>query len=204
MLLLGVIALSVCLQACSSKEVKVPYYNTADLTPTWQSSAEVHKVQDFSFTNQEGEEVTNDIFEHKVYVANFFFATCPGICPKMNSNMKTVAEKYSNNDAVKFISHSVTPYIDSVPKLKEYADMHGIDSKQWYLVTGSKGDIYRLARQSYFAEDEIGFNSDSTEFLHTERFVLVDKNKQIRGVYNGTVSLEMERLVTDIDMLLKE
>lgn len=188
--------------ACSQEE-KVPYYNTADLTPSWKNSDEKHTIADFSFTNQNGTTVTNSTFEGKYYVASFFFTVCPGICPKINANMKTVADRYAENDMVKFISHSVTPYVDSVPKLKEYAEMHHINSSQWHLVTGGKAEIYKLARRSYFAEEEIGFNADSTEFLHTERFVLIDKNKQIRGVYNGTVALEMERLITDIDLLLE-
>ncbi len=199
------IALSVCLlQGCKEEEAQVPYYNTADLTPAWQNTSEPHQIADFEFVDQNGEVVTNKTFDNKLYVASFFFTTCPGICPKMHSNMKVVAEAYADRDDVKFLSHTVTPYIDTVEQLNAYAEMHYINAAQWRLVTGAQGKIYDIARKSYFAEDEIGLSADSTEFLHTERFVLVDKNKQIRGVYNGTVLLEMERLKADIDLLLKE
>lgn len=194
------------LVACNKKEeAKLPYYNAPDLTPVWDAGkGSSHTIADFSFTDQEGNAITNETFNDRVYVADFFFTICPGICPKMTANMQTLADAYKDNDEVKFISHSVTPYTDSVPRLKEYATQHDIDAQQWHLVTGSKGDIYDLARRSYFAEDEIGFNSDSTEFLHTERFVLVDKDRHIRGVYNGTVALEMERLKEDINTLLQQ
>ncbi|MCB0697213.1 MAG: SCO family protein [Chitinophagaceae bacterium] len=193
------------LQACNKAvETKVPYYNTPDLTPAWQQGAGKHTIADFSFTDQDGKTVTNDVYDGKIYVANFFFTTCPGICPKMNANMQLVADAFKDNDRVMFLSHSVTPDIDTVQQLKEYADAHHIDSKQWHLVTGNKSTIYDIARTSYFVEDAVGLSYDSTDFLHTERFVLVDKDKHIRGVYNGTVTLEMERLTDDIKLLLKE
>ncbi len=204
---LGVTALIVCvlLVACNKQEeAKLPYYNTADLTPVWVKGSGKHTVADFSFTDQGNNEVTGAIFEGKVYVANFFFTTCPGICPKMNANMQLVADAFKGNDKVKFLSHTVTPHIDSVAQLKEYAEMHHIDTDQWHLVTGSQAEIYEIARSSYFVEDAIGLTYDSTDFLHTERFVLVDADKHLRGVYNGTVSLEMERLIDDIKLLLEE
>ena len=203
---LGAIVLAACLlQACSKQEeVKLPYYNTADLTPAWEMGAGKHTVADFSFTDQSGTEVTVNTFDGKIYVANFFFTTCPGICPKMNANMQLVADAFKGNDKVKFLSHTVTPHIDSVPVLNEYAAIHHIDAEQWHLVTGNKAGIYDAARRSYFVEDAIGLTYDSTDFLHTERFVLVDADKHLRGVYNGTVALEMERLTEDIKLLLEE
>jgi len=199
------IALSVCLvlPGCN-KEARLPYYNTPDLTPVWEKGSGKHTIASFRFTNQEGEEITGDSFAGKIYVADFFFTSCPGICPKMKNNMQLVADTFKKNEQVKFISHSVTPYIDSVSRLKEYADIHHIDARQWHLVTGVKADIYDIARKSYFAEEEMGFNYDSSDFLHTERFVLVDKDKHIRGVYNGTVKLDMEKLIADIRLLLDE
>ena len=201
----GVIVLSSCLVvACSPKEAVLPYYNSPDLTPTWEQGSGEHVIADFSFTDQNGVDVTNRTYASKIYVANFFFTGCAGICPKMKDNMQIVAKRFEGVDDVMFLSHSVTPYADSVPVLHEYGAMHSINSKQWRLVTGDKGQIYKTARQGYFAEDEIGFNADSTEFLHTERFVLVDKDRHIRGVYNGTVALEVDRLIEDINLLLKE
>ena len=202
------IALSLCLpvQGCKQppQEAKIPHYNTPDLTPVWQADKAIHTIADFQFTDQLGNSISNKDLDGKIYVANFFFTMCPGICPKLKNNIQLVADTFKSNQNIQFISHSVTPYIDSVPKLKEYADMHGIDAGQWHLVTGDKGEIYTIARRSYFAEDEPGFNKDSTDFLHTERVVLVDKHRHIRGVYNGTVKLEMNRLIDDIHLLLKE
>lgn len=190
-------------------EVKtLPYYHTPDFTPIWEASKQMldtlHTVAPFSFVDQEGNVVTNKTFEGKIYVADFFFTGCAGICPVITRNMKTVADSFAHNDMIAFISHSVTPYADSIPVLKAFADDYGVNEQQWKMITGNKADIYTLARQSYFAEDEIGFNSDSTQFLHTERFVLVDKNGHLRGVYNGTVALEMDRLIEDINILLVE
>lgn len=191
-------------QACSRVDVKVPYYNSADLTPQWQETENMHMIGHYSFTDQDGNNITPADFEGRVYVANFFFTTCPGICPKMNANMQRVADSFATDTRVMFLSHSVTPAVDSVPRLKEYADIHHIDSRRWHLVTGNKADIYNLARMSYFAEDAIGLTYDSTDFLHTERFILVDKHRHMRGVYNGTVALEMQRLIDDIRLLLQE
>lgn len=195
-------------QKGASTNNTLPYYNTPDFTPIWNVDNSrldtIHSIAAFHFTDQNGTEVTNTDFDGKVYVANFFFTRCGGICPVITKNMQTVANKYTGDNRVMFISHSVTPYMDSVAVLNAFAKKYEVDSNRWKMVTGSKGDIYSLARQSYFAEDAIGFNSDSTEFLHTERFVLVDKHRHLRGVYNGTVALEMDRLKEDIDILLQE
>lgn len=195
-------------QKVTSTNNTLPYYNTPDFTPIWNVDNSrldtIHSVAAFHFTDQNGTEVTNTDFDDKVYVANFFFTRCGGICPVITKNMQTVANNYTGDNRVMFISHSVTPYMDSVPVLNAFAKKYEVDSNRWKMVTGIKGDIYSLARQSYFAEDAIGFNSDSTEFLHTERFVLVDKHRHLRGVYNGTVALEMDRLKEDIDILLQE
>lgn len=202
----GVIALSSCLLlvACKQEQAVLPYYNSADLTPAWEQGSGKHTIAEYSFTDQDGQEVTNSVYDGKIYVANFFFTSCPGICPKMTNNLMIVADSLNDVDELMFLSHSVTPYIDSVPKLKEFAEMHDLDSDRWKLVTGVQSNIYEIARESYFAEDEMGFNYDSTDFLHTERVTLVDKNQHIRGVYNGTVELDMYRLIDDIKLLLRE
>lgn len=201
----GAIVLSSCLLlACNKQEADLPYYNTPDLTPVWEQGSGIHAIAPFSLVDQDSNSITNNTFEGKIYVVNFFFVSCPGICPKMTSNLQKVAAEFKGDDRVALLSHSVTPAIDSVAILKEYAANNSIDSKQWHLVTGSQSEIYLLARRSYFAEDEIGFNYDSTDFLHTERVVLVDRDGHMRGVYNGTVALEMQRLTDDIHILLKE
>ena len=194
------------LAACS-QENKLPYYHTSDFTPLWKgenhfSTDTLHTIADFQFTNQDGGVVNNKTFEGKIYVADFFFTICPGICPKLTSNMNKVAEAFKDNPNIMFISHSVTPDIDSVAQLKKYALKHHIQAGQWQLVTGKKEDIYSLARQSYFAEREIGFQYSSQEFLHTEHFILIDQQGHIRGIYNGTLELEADRLIDDIQVLL--
>ena len=191
--------------ACSN-ENELPYYNTPDFTPYWESSSSfsvdtLHTIAPFTFVDQEGRNVSDKTFKDKVYVASFFFTICPGICPKLTGNMSKVADTFKDNAEVLFISHSVTPDIDSVSQLK-YAELHGIRSSQWHLVTGSRDAIYSLARQSYFAEQEIGFQLSSQEFLHTEHFILIDREGHIRGIYKGTLDLEAKRLIDDIHVLL--
>ncbi|HZY82985.1 MAG TPA: SCO family protein [Cyclobacteriaceae bacterium] len=196
-------AIATLLISCEQKE-SLPYYNTADLTPVWEEKKETfHTVAPFSFTDQDGRMISDNDFKGKIYVANFFFTICPGICPKLTSNMKLVADEFEDDDRVRFISHSVTPGIDSVPRLKKYADRFEIDSKQWRLVTGEKEEIYALARNSYFAETEQGFQKN-TDFIHTEHFMLIDSEGHVRGVYKGTLEPEMVRLEDDIRLLLSQ
>jgi protein SCO1/2 len=121
----------------------------------------------------------------------------------MMENLLKVQKEFPGNEDIAFISHTVTPWIDSVARLKNYAQRFNLDNR-WHLVTGDKATIYNLARCSYFAEEEPGFTKDSTEFLHSEHVVLVDKYKKIRGVYNGTLELEIDRLIGDIKELMNE
>ncbi|SRR5258706_2347135 len=182
----------------------LPFYNTADLTPAWNNDkAGEHHIPSFSFVDQNNEIVSEKTFANKIYIANFFFTSCGSICPRMTSNLLKVQKAFPANDHIGFISHTVTPWIDSVSRLKKYAKRFELDNR-WHLVTGDKNTIYGLARRSYFAEEETGFSRDSTEFLHTEHILLVDRNKQIRGVYNGTLELEIDRMIDDIQLLLKE
>ena len=170
----------------------LPYYNKPDFTPIFIDKADeiqeqiTHKIADFAFIDQDNKEITQKIIENKIHVANFFFTSCGSICPVMTKNMSKINDVFENDETVVLLSYSVTPWIDSVARLKEYAEHNNIDSKNWHLLTGNKAKIYELARKSYFAEEDIGFSKDSTEFLHTEHFLLVDKNKKIRGIYNGT------------------
>jgi protein SCO1/2 len=193
-----------------SDSIALPYYNEPDFTPLFiKNKADIqkqvtHTVGDFSFLNQDSVLVNQKLVEGKIHVANFIFTSCGSICPTMTKNMKIVADSLANNKDLVFLSFSVTPWIDKPDILKKYKAKNSINNANWYFLTGSKGDIYTLARQSYFAEEDIGFSKDSTEFLHTEHFILVDKTKRIRGVYNGTLTLEMQHLIADIKTLEKE
>jgi protein SCO1 len=196
---------------CSGQKATapLPYYNTPDFTPLFINNAAAqksidHHIADFSFMDQNGQAVTQQAIEGKVHVANFFFTSCGSICPAMMRNMLQVHKAFAQDSNVVILSYSVTPWIDSVAKLKKYAQAGGYDAPQWHLLTGSKAAIYTLARQSYFAEEDLGYSRDSTDFLHTEHFVLVDQQKRIRGIYNGTLPLEAEQLVKDIALLRKE
>ncbi len=187
---------------------ELPYYHTADFSPIWAAERNsntdtLHTIDRFRFVDQNGDTVSNETFRSKIYVANFFFTLCPSICPKMTFHLQKVADEFKRNPDVLFISHSVTPKIDSVSRLRDYAREHNIDARQWHLITGDQNEIYTLARQSYFVEEEIGLNKQN-EFLHTEHFVLIDRNGHIRGLYNGTLELDAMRLIDDIKLLLAE
>ena len=159
-----------------------------------------HKIKDFSMKNQNGETITQEFYNDKIYIADFFFTTCPTICPIMTENMGYVQEKIKNDSDVLLLSFSVTPEIDSVEQLKKYAlEKNVIDSK-WNLVTGNKKDIYNLARTSYLVAKTNG-DGGKFDMIHTENFVLVDKEKRIRGFYDGTNSKEMDQLLNDINIL---
>ncbi len=192
-----------------SAALSLPFINQPDFTPEWIGKndpgyASIHRVPAFSFTDQDGLTVTEKTVSGKIYVADFFFTHCGSICPKMTKNMGLLQAYYRDNDNVIFLSHSVLPEMDSVPVLKKYAKDHGVISGKWHLLTGPKDAIYSLARKQYFAGDTIGYYQTGNEFLHTENFILVDKQRRIRGVYNGTLELEMERLEEDINTLLQE
>ena len=203
--------LLIVLASCQNKPItsSMPFINKPDYTPEWiekndPSYSSIHHIPAFSFINQNGETVTEKTVEGKIYVADFIFTRCGSICPKMTTNMALIQERFKNNKEVLLLSHSVTPEMDSVPVLKKYAKDKGIISGKWHLLTGNQDEIYTLARKEYYAGDTIGYYQTGNEFLHTENFILVDKQRRIRGVYNGTLPLEAERLMDDIATLLKE
>jgi len=201
------LALSAFVMGCSRENrPAVPYYTEATFTPVWEmpASGHDHQIGLFRFTDQYGQAFGSKEVSGKIYLANFFFTSCKGICPKMLGNMHKVYRHFSGNRDVLFVSHSVTPEMDSVSRLKQYAADNNISGRQWHLLTGNVNDIYRMARQQYMVEEADGLTRDSTEFLHTENMVLVDRNGRIRGLYNGTVATEVPRIIADIDALLKE
>ncbi len=202
---------SVLLLQCNIKQNKaeLPYYNTPDFTPHFITGTEAekqinHTIADFSFTDQDGKNINQKNIEGKIHVANFFFTACGSICPRMMNNLNETTDAFIKDSSIIFLSYSVTPWRDSVTKLKKYAENNIIISPNWHLLTGNKTSIYQLARTSYFAEEDIGFSKDSSEFLHTEHILLIDKNKKIRGIYNGTLQLETQQLSKDIEALKKE
>ena len=170
---------------------------------TMQHLKKFHRIADFKLVNQNGKTVTQKDFEGKIYVADFFFTTCPTICIAMTDNMLKVQKEIKDNPNVMLLSHSVTPEIDSVAQLKKYAIEKGVNDAKWYLVTGEKKQIYQLARKSYLAVKEDG-DGGPFDMIHTENFILVDPDKRIRGFYDGTDPGEIERLLIEIKILNSE
>ncbi len=162
-----------------------------------------HKIKDFSLVNQNGEKVTNENYRDKIYIADFFFTTCQGICPIMKENMIILQDEYKDDDQVYLLSHTVTPEIDTKEVLKKYSLEKGVIDSKWNLVTGDKKQIYNLARKSYLVAEDIE-ESELFEMIHTENFVLVDPERRIRGFYDGTDQESMNALIYDIKVLKKE
>lgn len=201
--------LTSCKNSNKSRVDTLPYYNEATFTPHWISPDndtlnEFHKISPFKLTNQDGKIITEQTFKDKIYVVDFFFTSCPGICPKMTANMNILQEEFLKDDEILLLSHSVTPEKDSVTVLKRYAEAKGVVSNKWHLVTGSQQEIYKLGRKDYFVEEDLGIEKDVDEFLHTENFVLIDKNRHIRGIYNGLNKTAINQLIADIKTLKAE
>ncbi|MDA0936889.1 MAG: SCO family protein [Bacteroidetes bacterium] len=187
---------------------KLPIYQPAMVNfelvdSTIQHQKKYHRIADFSLTNQNGKTVTQNDFKGKIYVADFFFTTCPTICIAMTDNLIKVQEKIKNNPNVMLLSHSVTPKMDSVAQLKKYALEKGVIDNKWHLVTGDKKVIYELARKSYLAVKEDG-DGGPFDMIHTENFILVDPESRIRGFYDGTDLNEIDRLLEELDWLMEE
>lgn len=180
------------LHSCNNKErAALPIYGDKS-----------HRIADFHFQDQDSNWVSNDTFKDKIYVADFFFTTCPTICPIMSKNMLLVTEHFKGNAAIGIISHSIDPKHDSIPVLKKYAEKLGADTGLWHFVNGPAEEIYTLAEKSYFSaagEEEEAPGG----YIHSGGFVLVDQNRQIRGVYDGTVVDSVKKLIRDMDFLLK-
>lgn len=203
----SVIAVTVFYQLLKvDKKLKV--YNPSDVNPrlvdeSLRFQKKNHKVANFKLINQNGEIITQKDYQNKIYIADFFFTRCQSICIPMAYNMSELQEFYKNDDDILFLSHSVTPKMDSVSVLRKYADNKGVIDGKWNVTTGSKKHIYELARKSYFVVTDEG-SGDENDFIHTENFVLVDKEKRLRGFYDGTKADEMEKLKKDIALLKAE
>ncbi len=162
-----------------------------------------HQVSNFHFTDQNGQPITQQNLTGSVYVADYIFTTCPGICKDMSREMERVYAAYADNAEVKIVSHTSKPEEDSVSVLKDYAVRHGVkDHQKWLFLTGNIDSLYKMAVKDYFIVDDV--HEESSNFVHTERFVLIDKQKHIRGYYDGTNPVDVDRLIKDISHLLKE
>ena len=189
-------------------EEKLPIYQPNMVSfqlvdSTVQHVKRFHKIKDFSLVNQNGEKVTNEDYRDKIYIADFFFTNCQGICPIMKENMIILQDEYKDDDQVYLLSHTVTPEIDTKEVLKKYSLEKGVIDSKWNLVTGDKKQIYNLARKSYLVAEDIE-ESELFEMIHTENFVLVDPERRIRGFYDGTDQESMNALIYDIKVLKKE
>ena len=207
LLVLSLVIISVFYQILKPKEV-LPVFQPAQVNKelvdsTIQYVKKYHTIADFSLINQNGKTVTQDTYNNKIYIADFFFTTCQTICPIMTDHMVILQDKLKLDSDVMLLSHTVTPEIDSVAQLKKYALNKGVLDSKWNLVTGDKKKIYQLARKSYLA---VKSNSDGGEYdmIHTENFILIDQKKRIRGYYDGTLEEDIESLLNDIDILKKE
>ncbi|MDP9042371.1 MAG: SCO family protein [Bacteroidota bacterium] len=169
------------------------------------SLPKLNRVQNFSFLDQDGDRITNKNVEGKVYLAEFFFTTCPGICPKMNTNLRPVYEKYKSNPDFLILSHTVNPSTDTVGRLKQYADSMGVGNGHWIFLTGEKDSLYLAARLSYLLDDPKNtLNPIDEQFIHTQYFALVDKSGYVRSIVDGLKKDEIAEMQKEIDNLLKE
>ena len=189
-------------------EKRLPIYQPAMVNfelvdSTLQHQKKHHRIANFTLTNQNGKKISQEDYKEKIYVADFFFTTCPTICPVMTKNMVALQNSFLNDPQVMLLSHSVTPDIDTEAQLKKYALEKGVKDQKWNLVTGNKKEIYQLARKSYLVAKEDG-DGGPFDMIHTENFVLVDPDKRIRGFYDGTNLQEIAQLLEDIKVLKKE
>ena len=183
------------------------YYTMSQLIPGFGKSrlAPIGRVLPFAFTNQDGKKVTEQDVAGKVFVAEYFFTTCKSICPIMNTNMKIVYERFKNEKDFLILAHTCDPGTDSAERLKKYADSLNVDTDKWIFLTGTKDSLYRQARHSYKIDDPNNNPlSNEVDFLHSQFFSLVDKNGNVRSIYEGNERKDVERMINEIEALLKE
>ncbi len=186
--------------SCESTSRKLPILGERDFI---NGDSVYHTIPDFSLINQDSLPITNKTYEGKIYVADFFFTTCPTICPVMKKQMLRVYEKYKENTKIGILSHTIDPRHDSVKNLKEFANRLGIDGNMWNFVTGDKSKIYELGEKSYY----ITAGEDSTAaggIIHSGAFILVDTKRRVRGIYDGTKETDVTKLIKDMEVLLNE
>ncbi len=185
----------------------LPIYNPVDLNPAvvdddLERVGRGHRVGDFDLVDQWGNKADSSLLQGKVYVADFFFTTCPTICIAMGKNFQRIQEAYKDEPRLNLVSHTVMPEIDTVEVMHAYGERMGAIKGKWHLLTGEKEELYRMARRQYFAVMEQGTSFDEHDFIHTENVILVDEKKRIRGFYDGTSDSQMDLLIQDIQILL--
>ena len=186
---------------------RLPIYNPSDLNPAvvdddLERVGRGHRIGDFDLVDQWGSKADSSLLQGKIYVADFFFTTCPTICIDMGANFQRIQETYKDEDRLHLVSHTVMPEIDTVEVMHAYGERMGAIKGKWHLLTGEKQELYRMARREYFAVMEQGTSFDEHDFIHTENVILVDEKKRIRGFYDGTSDLDVDRLIGDIQILL--
>lgn len=181
---------------------KLPYYGEREVAANGEDTI-YHSISDFKLVNQAGDTVSHQALDEHVYVADFFFVKCPTICPTMSSQMQRVYALFKDNPTVRFASFTVNPEADSVPVLAAYAKAHEAATEKWLFLTGDKKEIYRLARHDYLVNAMQG-DGGPDDFIHSEMFVLVDKDKHIRGYYDGTSTKSVDTLMDEVRVLLSE
>jgi protein SCO1/2 len=199
---------SAILISCASRldnSAQLPFYSDASFTPYWEDQIDFesgfHKLEEFSLLDQSGSEFGLDDMAGRISVVDFFFTSCPGICPQMTSNLHEVNKAFEDDPEVQIVCHSVTPQKDSVQVLQRYAELNGINSTKWKLLTGDRDVIYQLGRQTYFIEEDLGEDVAIDQFIHTENFVLIDQKGYLRGIYNGLDVADVQQLIADIRYL---
>lgn len=185
---------------CQQKVEKLPIYGRKQIDG---NDTTYHTIADYKFVNQDSNYVTPATFKDKIYVSDFFFTTCRSICPIMKTQMLRVYEKYKDNPNVVLLSHSIDPEYDTVGLLRDFADKLGVTSDKWHFVTGNKDEIYRLGQTSYMVT-AVEDSSEPDGIVHDGRFVLVDRQRRVRGAYDGTKEEQVDVLMKDIDRLLRE
>lgn len=186
--------------SCSEKSEKLPYLGNPNVVNNVERQ---HNIKDFSFLNQDSLVVTNETFKNKIYVADFIFLRCPTICPVMNMELKRVYDAFKDNENVLFVSHTVDPENDTIPVLKAYSENLEVNPKKWHFLWGEQKDIFDIAKNSYFTQAYEDLDAPGG-YAHSGGFILVDKNRHIRGVYDGTNSVDVDRLIKEIVILLNE
>ena len=189
--------------SCSESNKSLPFLGQSEINAKGDSVK--HFIADFKFINQDGDSISQDFFKDKIYIADFFFTSCPTICPVMKTQMLRIFEKFKDQPNFLILSHTIDPKHDSVAVLKKYKEKLGVNSSQWQFVTGDKDRIYEIALKSYLVsalEDKEAVEDGG--FVHSGAFVLVDKNKNIRGIYDGTKEKEVDKLINDIELLFKK
>lgn len=201
-------AMGMYLSQCTSTPKKLPIYGEREAVKKIINGLETvdtvyQTIPNFSFLNQDSILINSDSLKNKIYVADFFFTSCPSICPIMKSQMLRAYQKFKNNNEVKFLSHTIDPKHDSIAVLKKFSDKLGVNPKQWYFLYGDKNTVYNLAKNSYMSstfEDRAAPGG----IVHSGYFILVDKNKRIRGAYDGTNEEQVSQMIEDMQALLNE